>query len=109
MADALHPLTLLTYGMSGNELPVRNGGPLRMRLPRQLGYRSVKFINRLTVTDSLKGLGKGLGSASPEGAGVFRFSQAGSGAGRSACATRCAREPRQPYPDGARNAAVVTG
>ncbi len=36
-------------------------------LPRQLGYKSVKFITRLTVTDSLKGFGKGLGSASPEG------------------------------------------
>ena len=34
-----------------------------MRVPRQLGYKSVKYINRLTVTDSLKGFGKGLGSA----------------------------------------------
>ena len=67
MADALHPQTLLTYGMNGNELPVGNGGPLRMRLPRQLGYKSVKFLTRLTVTDDLKKFGKGLGSASPEG------------------------------------------
>ena len=67
MADALHPQTFLAYGMNGDELPVGNGGPLRMRLPRQLGYKSVKFITRLTVTDSLKGFGKGLGSASPEG------------------------------------------
>jgi len=67
MADALHPQTFLTYGMNGDELPVGNGGPLRMRLPRQLGYKSVKFITRLTVTDSLKSFGKGLGSASPEG------------------------------------------
>jgi DMSO/TMAO reductase YedYZ molybdopterin-dependent catalytic subunit len=67
MADALHPQTFLTYGMNGDELPVGNGGPLRLRLPRQLGYKSVKFINRLTVTDSLKEFGKGLGSASPEG------------------------------------------
>jgi len=67
MADALHPQTFLTYGMNGNELPVGNGGPLRLRLPRQLGYKSVKFITRLTVTDSLKAFGKGLGSASPEG------------------------------------------
>ena len=67
MADALHPQTFLTYGMNGEELPVGNGGPLRMRLPRQLGYKSVKFITRLTVTDSLKSFGKGLGSASPEG------------------------------------------
>jgi len=67
MADALHPQTFLAYGMNGGELPVGNGGPLRMRLPRQLGYKSVKFITHLTVTDNLKGFGKGLGSASPEG------------------------------------------
>lgn len=67
MADALHPQTFLAYGMNDGELPVGHGGPLRMRLPRQLGYKSVKFITGLTVTDSLKGFGKGLGSASPEG------------------------------------------
>jgi DMSO/TMAO reductase YedYZ molybdopterin-dependent catalytic subunit len=66
MADAMHPQTFLTYGMNGNELPVGNGGPLRMRVPRQLGYKSVKFITHLTVTDNLKNFGKGLGSASPE-------------------------------------------
>ena len=62
MADALHPQTFLCYGMNGSELPVAHGGPLRMRLPRQIGYKNVKFINRLTVTDSLKKFGKGLGS-----------------------------------------------
>jgi len=67
MADALHPQTLLTYGMNGGELPVPFGGPLRMRVPRQLGYKSVKYVTRLTVTDNLKQFGKGLGSASPEG------------------------------------------
>jgi len=66
MADALHPQTILTYGMNDAELPVGFGGPLRMRVPRQLGYKSVKFINHLTVTDSMKSFGKGLGSASPE-------------------------------------------
>ncbi len=67
MADALHPQTLLTYGINGGELTLGHGGPLRVRVPRQLGYKSVKYVNRLTVTDSLKGFGKGLGSASPEG------------------------------------------
>jgi len=66
MADARHPQTFLAYGMNGGELSVGNGGPLRMRVPRQLGYKSVKFITSLTVTDSLKAFGKGLGSASPE-------------------------------------------
>src|SRR5579864_672286 len=67
MADALHPQTLVTYGMNGGELPAAHGGPLRLRVPRQLGYKSVKYITRLTVTDSLRSFGKGLGSASPEG------------------------------------------
>ena len=66
MADALHPQTLLTYAMNDGDLPVPFGGPLRLRVPRQLGYKSVKFITRLTVADSLKRFGKGLGSASPE-------------------------------------------
>jgi DMSO/TMAO reductase YedYZ molybdopterin-dependent catalytic subunit len=66
MADALHPQTFLVHGMNGNELPVGHGGPLRMRVPRQLGYKNVKFITHLTLTDNLKKFGKGLGSASPE-------------------------------------------
>ena len=66
MADAMHPQTFLTYGLNGDDLPVGNGGPLRIRLPRQLGYKSVKFLNRLTVTDDVKKFGKGLGSISPE-------------------------------------------
>jgi DMSO/TMAO reductase YedYZ molybdopterin-dependent catalytic subunit len=67
MADALHPQTLLTQGMNGGELPLEFGGPLRLRVPRQLGYKSVKFLASITVTDNLKQFGKGLGSASPEG------------------------------------------
>jgi DMSO/TMAO reductase YedYZ molybdopterin-dependent catalytic subunit len=66
MADALHPQTFVTYGMNGGSLPVGHGGPLRLRVPRQLGYKSVKFIKKLTVTDDLKSFGKGLGAASPE-------------------------------------------
>jgi DMSO/TMAO reductase YedYZ molybdopterin-dependent catalytic subunit len=67
MADALHPQTLLTYAMNGGDLPVGFGGPLRLRVPRALGYKSVKFITHITATDSLKKFGKGLGSSSPEG------------------------------------------
>ena len=67
MADARHPQTVLTWAMNDKDLPVGFGGPLRLRVPRQLGYKSVKFITRPTVTDSLKRFGKGLGSASPEG------------------------------------------
>lgn len=64
MAEALHPQTLLCYGMNGSELPVRHGGPLRMRLPRQIGYKNVKFITHLTVTDSMKKFGSGRGADS---------------------------------------------
>jgi DMSO/TMAO reductase YedYZ molybdopterin-dependent catalytic subunit len=67
MADALHPQTLLAVGMNGRDLPVPFGGPLRLRVSRQLGYKNVKYITRLTLTDDLKRFGKGLGSASPEG------------------------------------------
>lgn len=66
MADALHPQTLVTYGMNGGDLPTAHGGPLRLRVPRQLGYKNVKYVTRLTLTDSLNEFGKGLGSAAPE-------------------------------------------
>jgi DMSO/TMAO reductase YedYZ molybdopterin-dependent catalytic subunit len=55
MNDAQHPQTLLTWAMNDGDLPVGFGGPLRLRVPRQLGYKSVKFLTRLAVTDSLKG------------------------------------------------------
>ncbi|MCC6590292.1 MAG: molybdopterin-dependent oxidoreductase [Bryobacterales bacterium] len=66
MVDALHPQTILTYSMNGAELPVGNGGPLRVRVPRQLGYKSVKYVTRLTVTDSVAGYGAGKGSQAAE-------------------------------------------
>ena len=64
MADALHPQTLLTLGMNDGDLPVGFGGPLRLRVPRQLGYKSVKYVTRLTVTDSMKSFGRGWGRPS---------------------------------------------
>ena len=64
--DAWHPQTQLSWGMNDGDLPVGFGGPLRMRVPRQLGYKSVKYVTRLTLMDSMKGFRKGLGSASPE-------------------------------------------
>ena len=67
MADALHPQTLVAHGMNGAKLPVPFGGPLRLRVPRQLGYKSVKYINRLTLTDNLKPFGKGTGGANSDG------------------------------------------
>jgi DMSO/TMAO reductase YedYZ molybdopterin-dependent catalytic subunit len=62
--EAMHPQTLLAWRMNGADLPVPFGGPLRLRVPRQLGYKSVKFLDRIVVTDSLKGFGNGMGQSS---------------------------------------------
>ena len=56
MDDALHGQTLVTYGLNGGDLPVGHGGPLRLRLPKQMGYKSLKFLNRVTLTDTLEGV-----------------------------------------------------
>ena len=66
MSDAWHPQTFLAYGMNRQELPTPHGAPVRLRVARQLGYKSVKYLSRITVTDTLKNIGKGLGSISPE-------------------------------------------
>ncbi|MGE5735514.1 MAG: molybdopterin-dependent oxidoreductase [Acidobacteriota bacterium] len=67
MVDAQHPQTLLTWAMNDGDLPVAFGGPLRLRVPRQLGYKSVKFVTRLTVTDSTKGFVSALDPKHPNG------------------------------------------
>jgi DMSO/TMAO reductase YedYZ molybdopterin-dependent catalytic subunit len=61
--EAMHPQTLVAWEMNGARLPVAFGGPLRLRVPRQLGYKSVKFIDRLVVADSLDGFGDGSGQS----------------------------------------------
>ena len=66
MLDAWHPQTLLAYGMNGQELPTPHGAPVRVRVPRQLGFKSIKYLSRIIVTDTVKNFGKGLGSSSPE-------------------------------------------
>ncbi|HEY1875200.1 MAG TPA: molybdopterin-dependent oxidoreductase [Steroidobacteraceae bacterium] len=58
MVDALHPQTLLAYGMNGRDLPIAHGAPLRLRVERQLGYKSVKFLHRIRVTDEFYDPGK---------------------------------------------------
>ncbi len=64
--EALHPQTLLAYGMNGEDLSPDHGAPIRLRIPRQLGYKNLKYIARITVTDSLRNIGDGTGSAAPE-------------------------------------------
>ena len=51
LIDALHPQTMLAYGMNGNDLPVPHGAPVRMRVETQLGYRSMKYLERIVVKD----------------------------------------------------------
>jgi DMSO/TMAO reductase YedYZ molybdopterin-dependent catalytic subunit len=66
MADALHPQTFLAYGMNGRELPPGHGAPVRVRVSRQLGYKSIKYLSRVVVTDSLAHFGKGTGGVNAE-------------------------------------------
>ena len=65
MPDAWHPQTFLAYGMNGQEIPTGNGAPVRMKVARQLGYKSVKHLHRITVTDTMKNIGDGKGSPAP--------------------------------------------
>jgi len=66
MTDALHPQTLLTYGMNGGDLPVPHGAPVRLRVERQLGYKNLKYVSSITVTDTTAEWGKGKGSEGAE-------------------------------------------
>jgi DMSO/TMAO reductase YedYZ molybdopterin-dependent catalytic subunit len=54
MAEALHPQTMLAYGMNGGELPAGHGAPIRLRLARQLGYKNTKYLYRITLTDRME-------------------------------------------------------
>jgi DMSO/TMAO reductase YedYZ molybdopterin-dependent catalytic subunit len=51
LIDAFHPQTLLAYGMNGRDLPVPHGAPVRLRVERQMGYKSMKYLQRIVVTD----------------------------------------------------------
>jgi DMSO/TMAO reductase YedYZ molybdopterin-dependent catalytic subunit len=37
--------------MNGESLPARNGAPIRLRVETQIGYKNVKFLQRIVVTD----------------------------------------------------------
>ncbi len=60
--DALHPQTILAYGMNGAELPVAHGAPVRLRVERQLGYKSLKYLTSVEAVARIDGLGHGRGS-----------------------------------------------
>jgi DMSO/TMAO reductase YedYZ molybdopterin-dependent catalytic subunit len=58
LIDALHPQTILAYGMNGRDLPIAHGAPVRLRVERQLGYKSMKYIKRIVVTEEFDDGGK---------------------------------------------------
>lgn len=59
--DARHPQTLLAWALNGKTLPIPNGAPLRLRVPRQLGYKMAKYLRRIDLVASLKGIEGGAG------------------------------------------------
>jgi methionine sulfoxide reductase catalytic subunit len=51
--EALHPLALLATGLYGRELPNQNGAPLRLVVPWKYGFKSIKSIVRIRLTDRM--------------------------------------------------------
>lgn len=49
--EAMHPLTLLSVGMYGKSLPPQNGAPIRLVMPWKYGFKSIKSIVNITLTD----------------------------------------------------------
>ena len=53
MADALHPQNVSCVRDERRRPAVPHGAPVRVRVARQLGYKSIKYLSRMTVTDYL--------------------------------------------------------
>ncbi len=51
MDEAMHPLTLLTFGLYGEVLPNQNGAPLRLVVPWKYGFKSAKSLVRIRFVD----------------------------------------------------------
>ncbi|MEX8512013.1 MAG: protein-methionine-sulfoxide reductase catalytic subunit MsrP [Leptothrix ochracea] len=49
--EALHPLTLLAFGMYGEVLPNQNGAPVRLVVPWKYGFKSAKSIVKIRVVE----------------------------------------------------------
>jgi sulfoxide reductase catalytic subunit YedY len=49
--EAMHPLTLLSFGMYGEVLPNQNGAPVRLVVPWKYGFKSAKSLVRIRFTD----------------------------------------------------------
>jgi DMSO/TMAO reductase YedYZ molybdopterin-dependent catalytic subunit len=61
LVDALHPQTIMAWGMNDALLPVPHGAPLRLRVERQLGYKHAKFVERIEAVAALDQLYGGKG------------------------------------------------
>ena len=53
MDEAMHPLTLLTFGLYGEVLPNQNGAPIRIAVPWKYGFKSAKSIVSVRFTDKM--------------------------------------------------------
>jgi len=51
MDEAMHPLTLMAFGLYGEVLPNQNGAPLRLVVPWKYGFKSAKSIVRIRLTE----------------------------------------------------------
>jgi DMSO/TMAO reductase YedYZ molybdopterin-dependent catalytic subunit len=61
LIDAVHPQTLIAYDMNGKPLDIAHGAPLRLRVERQLGYKQAKYLQRIQIVDSFRGISGGAG------------------------------------------------
>jgi methionine sulfoxide reductase catalytic subunit len=50
--EAMHPLTILATGLYGETLPNQNGAPLRLVVPWKYGFKSIKSIVRISLTEN---------------------------------------------------------
>jgi methionine sulfoxide reductase catalytic subunit len=49
--EAMHPLTILSTGIYGREIPKQNGAPIRLVVPWKYGFKSIKSISRIRLTE----------------------------------------------------------
>jgi methionine sulfoxide reductase catalytic subunit len=49
--EAMHPLTIMATGIYGKPIPNQNGAPMRLVVPWKYGFKSIKSIVRITLTD----------------------------------------------------------
>ncbi|MFY9246620.1 MAG: protein-methionine-sulfoxide reductase catalytic subunit MsrP [Roseicyclus sp.] len=50
--EAMHPLTIMATGVYGETMPNQNGAPIRLVVPWKYGFKSIKSIVRITLTDT---------------------------------------------------------